>query len=439
MTASLNAVASSSHIATSRDARELNAGSSVGNGESFSQVLRRTSGDQKPGDQKSSGPNRSREADKREVKSAKKDDDGNPTAAVPANSNAVLVEKSALPITFLFGLPSPQQLQSFEGQATASDSSSSSSSQMGGKVESSNRSVPAYSGVLPGRMPDEDSDPVQLMAGTSSFTLPDNVDAQKVHNSSATINGPELSIGSSGNSIRGAAGALSTNTLAFAMRLGSGESANASKPEANSAAVASYPASNNSQPNSGMAMPNIIQAAPGSDLGENAHEHEPSAQEHPILDVSATPPPEHFDASKIAQENVTAPAVQAPADLPAAPAPEPVRNVHMQLVSDDNRRVDVRLIDRGGELHVSVKSADPALTQNLQDHLPDLTARLDKQHMQTEVWVPKAAEPAKADAGSTNGSPADSNARSYSGNSEGRKDGRQQGKPDWVDALEKYT
>jgi hypothetical protein len=99
----------------------------------------------------------------------------------------------------------------------------------------------------------------------------------------------------------------------------------------------------------------------------------------------------------------------------------------------------VRLIDRGGELHVSVKSADSALTQNLQDHLPDLTARLDKQHMQNEVWVPKTAEPTKADAGSTNGSLSDSNARSYSGNSESRKDGRQQERPDWVDALESYT
>jgi len=432
MTASLNAVASSSHRASLRDARELNAGRSSANRESFSQVLRSTSGDQR-----AAGSNRKGHEDKLDAKSAKKDDDGNPTAAVPANSNTALLEKSALPITFLFGLPSPQQLQSFDGQGAPGESSSS-SSQMGAKVESSGRSVPAYSGVFPARMPDEGSGPVLLMAGTSNFTLPDQVDAHKVDSSSARIDG-ELSIASGGNAARGAAGALSTNALAFAMRLGSGETAIASKSEANSAAAASSPASNNSQLNSGMAMPNTIQAGSGSDLGENAHEHDPSAQEHPVLDVSAATPLERFDASKITEDNATAPAAQVPADPPAAPAAEPVRNVHMQLVSDDNRRVDVRLIDRGGELHVSVKSADPALTQNLQDHLPDLTARLEKQHMQTEVWVPKAAEPAKADAGSTNGSPSDSNARSYSGNSEGRKDGRQQGKPDWVDALEKYT
>jgi hypothetical protein len=111
----------------------------------------------------------------------------------------------------------------------------------------------------------------------------------------------------------------------------------------------------------------------------------------------------------------------------------------MQLVSDDNRRVDVRLIDRGGELHVSVKSADTALAQNLQDHLPDLTARLEKQHMETEVWVPKAAEPSKADSGNANGSLSDPNAKFHSGNSEGRREGRQQAKPDWVDALENYS
>jgi hypothetical protein len=186
-------------------------------------------------------------------------------------------------------------------------------------------------------------------------------------------------------------------------------------------------------------MPNIVQAASASDLEENAHQHDPSAQEQHIVELSAAPAPERFDATKVTEDNQSVPAAQVPSDSPSAPTAEPVRNIHMQLVSDDNRRVDVRLIERGGELHVSVKSADPALTQNLQDHLPDLTARLDKQHMQSEVWVPKAAEPAKADGGSTNGSPSDSNARSFSGNSEGRKDGRHQGKPDWVDALESYT
>jgi hypothetical protein len=406
MTASLNAAASSSHLASVRDAREVKAGNSSANGESFSQVLRRTSGDQKP-----SGSYRKGEVEKGESKSTKKDDDANTTAPVDASGNAAVVEKSALPITFLFGVPAEQHFESFDSK-TGSHS------------------------VLSGGMANGNSDPVLLMTPTSSFTAADNVHAQEADASAPTTNDAQLSIGSSGNNSRGAAGALSANTLAFAMRLGSGESLNASKTPI-SAPPASPAGSQSTPANAGSAMATMIQAASASTLEENAHQHDPSAQDQHIVEVSAAPVPERFDPTKVTEDHPAA--AQAPADPPAGRTAEPVRNVHMQLVSDDNRRVDVRLIDRGGELHVSVKSADPALTQNLQDHLPDLTARLDKQHMQSEVWVPKAAEPAKADRGSTNGSLSDSNGRSYSGNSEGRKDGRQQGKPDWVDALESYT
>ncbi len=231
---------------------------------------------------------------------------------------------------------------------------------------------------------------------------------------------------------------MSANTLAFAMRLGSGQTVSASKAAGSAEAVAPV-VSDSIQTNSAATTSMAVQAASGSALEENTHEHDESAQAQNLVDLSAVRSSEPFDTTKIAEENATAPAAQVPADPSATASAEPVRNVHMQLVSDDNRRVDVRLIDRGGELHVSVKSADTALTQNLQDHLPDLTARLDKQHMQTEVWVPKAAEPTKADGGNTNGSLSDPNARSYSSNSEGRKEGRQQRKPDWVDALENYS
>jgi len=417
MTASLNAASSLSHLASHRDTRELNAGSPRGNGESFSQVLRRTSRDQG-----SSGPNRKGEAEKRDSKYTKKDDDANTTASVAADGNAAVVEKSALPITFLFGLPTELRLQNSGPQ---DGTNAPLSAQIGAKDGSSDRALQARLGVFPG-------DSVVLMTGAPSFTLADKVDA-----SPATADNSDLKVGSSGDNSRGAAGALSPNTLAFAMRLGSGDAVTAAKAPG-STEGGSSPASEGTRVNASSAMPNMVQAASASDLEENAHQHHPSAQDQHIVELSAAPAPEPFDATNIAENSPAAPAGQVPGDL-AAPTAEPVRNMHMQLVSDDNRRVDVRLIDRGGELHVSVRSADPALTQSLQDHIPDLTARLDKQHMQSEVWVPKTAEPTKADAGSTNGSLSDSNARSYSGNSDGRKDGRQQERPDWVDALESYT
>ena len=430
MTASLNAAASSSHLAPIRDGRELKAGSSSPNRESFSQVLRRTAGEQK-----ASGVNRKSDTEKGNSKAAKKDDDANTTAPATAGGNAIVIEKSALPITFLFGLPVEQQPQS-SGAEDGSDAPSS--SQVGEKAASSNQLLPVSTGVFPSRMVAENDGPVPLTTGTVSFNLPDDLDAQKGDAGPGTANDVQLAVESSGNKSRGAAAALSANTLAFAMRLGSGETVTASKAPG-SVQAASSPDKESTQSNAGGTMPGIVQAASASDLEQHSHQQDPSAEDQHVLDLTASAAPERFDPAKISKDNPTAPAaaVQVPADPPATA--EPVRNVHMQLVGDDNRRVDVRLIDRGGELHVSVKSADPALTQNLQDHLPDLTARLDKQHMQSEVWVPKAAEATKAEGGSTNGSLSDSNARSYSGNSDGRKHGRQQERPDWVDALESYT
>jgi hypothetical protein len=85
-----------------------------------------------------------------------------------------------------------------------------------------------------------------------------------------------------------------------------------------------------------------------------------------------------------------------------SPTNEPVRNVRMQLSGEGNQRVDVRLVERGGALSVSVRSTDETLTRSLQDNLPELNSRLATQHLQTEIWVP--ARPASADFGGNGGS-----------------------------------
>ncbi len=390
-------------------------------------MLRRTADDQR-----SSRANGNRESDKKDSKSAKKDSDTN-TATTGADSKST-EEKASLPITFLLGLPS-EQFASFD----AGEGSNSSLSNSGGKA--SNQSAQAKLGG-PAAGTSDGGDQTALLFQAQAMTLTgliDSAGSEASDGSASTAKNPAtLGIGESGNSTKGAVGALSANTLAFAMRLGSGGQAISSSKAASSSEAASSPASDSIQSGAVAATPKIVEAVSGSELEANAHEHDGSGQEqNVVVDPAAIPGSEPFEAAKSAEDDTTSAAAQVPAEPPATT--EPVRNVHMQLVGDDNRRVDVRLIDRGGELHVSVKSADPVLTQNLQDHLPDLTARLDKQQMQTEVWVPKAAEPAKADGGNTNGSLSDPNARSYSSNSEGGKEGQHQRKPDWVDALENYT
>jgi hypothetical protein len=117
----------------------------------------------------------------------------------------------------------------------------------------------------------------------------------------------------------------------------------------------------------------------------------------------------------------------------AAPTNEPLRNMHIQLSGDNNQRVNVQLVDRGGELRVSVKSPDPVLSQTLQQHMPELTSRLQQQSYRTEVWMPKESASSSSNNSNSNGS-----SNPGYGNPGGRQNGQQQqqDRPEWLDDLE---
>ena len=110
---------------------------------------------------------------------------------------------------------------------------------------------------------------------------------------------------------------------------------------------------------------------------------------------------------------------------------ESVRNVRLQVEGENNQRVDVRLTDLGGELRVNVRSADATLTQAMQDHMPDLTNRLQQQHFRTEVWLPRSSQSSNSDASNTRGSNSQAGDTSGQQNSGRRQNGRQNNQPDW--------
>lgn len=114
-----------------------------------------------------------------------------------------------------------------------------------------------------------------------------------------------------------------------------------------------------------------------------------------------------------------------------------VRDVRLQVTGADSQRVDVRVMDRGGELRVSVRADDPSLVRSLQDNVADLSTRLDQAHFRSELWTPRTQATAQTDSANTNG-------RQFSGGEGnlGREDrgqqqnGRQQQQPAWVDDFE---
>jgi hypothetical protein len=55
-------------------------------------------------------------------------------------------------------------------------------------------------------------------------------------------------------------------------------------------------------------------------------------------------------------------------------------------VGGGDQRVEVRVADRGGELHVAVRTPSQSLAGSLRGDLPALAARLESAGLHTETW-----------------------------------------------------
>lgn len=181
-----------------------------------------------------------------------------------------------------------------------------------------------------------------------------------------------------------------------------------------------------------------LDAQAGSGSEKHSSDSQSSGDSQTYLDQSVAP--HALQEKPVFTENISATRA-VPADDRSVTSPnDPLRNILLQLRSDDNRRIDVRLVERAGELHVAVKSADPVLSERLQQHMPDLTSKLETGRVTAEVWMPKLTESQRSENGSTStdtqagtdGQPT-SFAQSESGR---RQQGQSHNRPDWVDLLE---
>jgi hypothetical protein len=58
--------------------------------------------------------------------------------------------------------------------------------------------------------------------------------------------------------------------------------------------------------------------------------------------------------------------------------------------------VEIRLVERDGEVQVAVRSRDPGLAHALGERLGDLVSRLDQAGYRAEAWRPEVTAPADA-------------------------------------------
>jgi hypothetical protein len=123
-------------------------------------------------------------------------------------------------------------------------------------------------------------------------------------------------------------------------------------------------------------------------------------------------------------------------EKPITEKSEPVRNIQVQLAGENSERVNLKMMDVGGELRLSVRTSDPALAQALQDRMPELTGRLEQQNYRTEVWTPRVAASEQSNASHSGASSSQADSSPHEHDQPGRRQNQQRNQPDWFDELE---
>ena len=128
---------------------------------------------------------------------------------------------------------------------------------------------------------------------------------------------------------------------------------------------------------------------------KDEHSETPTQENTPAID-KATP----FANVAATSSSITKAERPATTEAPRAPPPL-IDEKHLQTertplkqmdvrIPDSNGDVTVRLQERAGSLHVSVRSSDSQMASGVANALPELTRALDTEGFRAETWTPQA-------------------------------------------------
>ncbi|MCP5119819.1 MAG: hypothetical protein GY953_54165 [bacterium] len=118
--------------------------------------------------------------------------------------------------------------------------------------------------------------------------------------------------------------------------------------------------------------------------------------------------------------------------------------IDLDLRSRASDSVNLQLVERGGKVHVAVRTPDPQLAGSLQDGLPRLVSRVEQRGFQAETWTP--GEAASSSAASREVSTTESDSGRDPGGEKDSRDGhggqqqqgrRRQDPPAWMEEFER--
>src|SRR5579871_3952273 len=189
-----------------------------------------------------------------------------------------------------------------------------------------------------------------------------------------------------------------------------------------------------------------VDAAPAAAQSTDASADRAAAINSMPLPSHAAAPSEPAESSSVKGEShpvlmPTVAHIEPAASKPVEPSSSS-RDFTVRIPDATERGTNVRFVERGTEVHVSVRTADSELAQLLRGGLGDLTGKLQHTGVQAEVWRP-GSQTSNSD--SQNASQNESSDQRGSGGrrnqSGAQRDGQDQpseDKPRWVEELESF-
>ena len=166
----------------------------------------------------------------------------------------------------------------------------------------------------------------------------------------------------------------------------SGNPANSGQPDAAGAAASPAVAGVESSPAETAAAPT---RGTGSPVAAHAHEATSSSGSATVETVTTA-----AGVSPPAQRAESGAPVTSAARLAAVPEPAASQKVAHDItleLDSGSQRAAVRLVERGGEIHIAVRTPDAGLAADLRQGLPSLAAKLEQTGYRTETWHPGTA------------------------------------------------
>jgi hypothetical protein len=133
--------------------------------------------------------------------------------------------------------------------------------------------------------------------------------------------------------------------------------------------------------------------------------------------------------------------LQSPQQTQPPASAAPLKDLSLRIEPPQGQNVEVRVVERAGEVRVAVRGGDSDVIQGLRQNLSELADRLSENGFHAETWRPAASEgsaaPSENKNPSGNSGGGDSpQQQSWSQKGRGQRDQNQSNRPPWVQEFE---